>query len=182
MSDSMITKKAIAESLKRLTCEKSFDKISISDITNACHLNRQTFYYHFHDKYELLDWIYYNYTFYPLMEDISFYNWNEKLIELLKQMKREKSFFMNTIKCSKNYFQEYLFKILIRLFQAAIDALDSEKVFEKEEKETFSRFYAHGLCGLIMDWTSTGMKQDIELLNRRILHLVENKEKIYIFS
>ena len=59
MPDSNITKHAIAAALKELCREKSFDKISIADITSTCGLNRQTFYYHFEDKYELLNWIYY---------------------------------------------------------------------------------------------------------------------------
>lgn len=54
MSESLITKKAIAQALKNLCRDKAFDKISIADITTACGLNRQTFYYHFQDKYELL--------------------------------------------------------------------------------------------------------------------------------
>ena len=63
MSDSLITKKAIAAALKQVCREKPFDKISIADITAVCGLNRQTFYYHFQDKYELLSWIYYNENF-----------------------------------------------------------------------------------------------------------------------
>ena len=54
MSDALITKRAIAEALKKICREKPFDKISIADITSDCGLNRQTFYYHFQDKYELL--------------------------------------------------------------------------------------------------------------------------------
>ena len=52
MSEALITKKAIAQGLKDLTLAKPFGKISIGDITSACGLNRQTFYYHFQDKYE----------------------------------------------------------------------------------------------------------------------------------
>ena len=51
MSESLITKKAIATALKSLILEKPFDKISIANLTKACGLNRQTFYYHFQDKY-----------------------------------------------------------------------------------------------------------------------------------
>ena len=35
MSESLITKKAIATALKSLILEKSFDKISIADLTKA---------------------------------------------------------------------------------------------------------------------------------------------------
>ncbi len=57
MSDSIITKKAIAVSLKDLMKKKSLAKITVSDIVKNCNLNRQTFYYHFKDKYDLLHWI-----------------------------------------------------------------------------------------------------------------------------
>lgn len=44
---SNITKIAMAQSLKRMLLIKDLDKITISDITNDCGINRQTFYYHF---------------------------------------------------------------------------------------------------------------------------------------
>ena len=47
----------IAFAFKELLLEKSIDKITINDITEKCGINRQTFYYHFHDIYELIEWI-----------------------------------------------------------------------------------------------------------------------------
>ena len=90
MSDSLITKKAIAAALKQVCREKPFDKISIADITAVCGLNRQTFYYHFQDKYELLSWIYYNENFSKITEDITFDNWDQKFLEMLRIMEKEK--------------------------------------------------------------------------------------------
>ena len=54
MPESVVTKQAIADVFKEIMDKKSFDKITISDITGKCGLNRQTFYYHFQDKYDLL--------------------------------------------------------------------------------------------------------------------------------
>ena len=51
-----LTKIALGESLRKLMAEKPLNKITISDITNECGCNRMTFYYHFHDIYELLEW------------------------------------------------------------------------------------------------------------------------------
>ena len=92
MSESLITKKAIAQGLKDLTLTKPFGKISIGDITSACGLNRQTFYYHFQDKYELLSWIYYNEGFLYVMDGITLENWHEKLKDLLDTMKADQEF------------------------------------------------------------------------------------------
>ena len=54
MSD--ITKRAISASLKKLLLTKSLNKITIQDITDDCGINRQTFYYHFADIYDLVEW------------------------------------------------------------------------------------------------------------------------------
>ena len=58
MADSSITKMAMANSLKSLMQTKSFQKISINDICTGCNMNRKSFYYHFKDKYDLLNWIF----------------------------------------------------------------------------------------------------------------------------
>lgn len=49
MSDSNITKQAMAQALKELAKTRSIEKISIKDICNACGLNRKSFYYHFQE-------------------------------------------------------------------------------------------------------------------------------------
>ena len=58
MADSNITKRALAAALKELMEEFPFIKISVADICAKCDINRKTFYYHFKDKYDLVNWIY----------------------------------------------------------------------------------------------------------------------------
>ncbi len=58
MPDSSITKQALASSLKKLMQSESFNNIKIADICDGCKLNRKSFYYHFRDKYDLLNWIF----------------------------------------------------------------------------------------------------------------------------
>lgn len=58
MADSSITKLALSNALKELLTEQPFEKISISDICQKCSMNRKSFYYHFRDKYDLVNWIF----------------------------------------------------------------------------------------------------------------------------
>ena len=58
MADSSITKLALSNALKELLTEQPFEKISISDICDRCRMNRKSFYYHFRDKYDLVNWIF----------------------------------------------------------------------------------------------------------------------------
>lgn len=53
---SEVTKKALEQSLKNLLLKKPLTKITINDITEDCGINRMTFYYHFKDIYDLVEW------------------------------------------------------------------------------------------------------------------------------
>ena len=59
MSDSNITKNALAASMKKMMRRRPFEKISVSDICMDCGINRKSFYYHFRDKYDLVNWIFF---------------------------------------------------------------------------------------------------------------------------
>lgn len=50
------TKKAIAASLKRLLGQKPLTKSTVTDVAKDCNISRHTFYYHFRDVYDLMEW------------------------------------------------------------------------------------------------------------------------------
>ena len=50
------TRSLILRSFESLLAEKGFETISVQDVTDKAEVNRATFYAHFHDKYELLDY------------------------------------------------------------------------------------------------------------------------------
>lgn len=58
MPDSSLTKKSLADSLKSLMKEVPFNKITVGLICERIRIQRQGFYYHFHDKYDLVIWIF----------------------------------------------------------------------------------------------------------------------------
>ena len=164
MSDSLITKKAIAAALKQVCREKPFDKISIADITAVCGLNRQTFYYHFQDKYELL-------------------SWDQKFLEMLRIMEKEKPFYVNTLKEQEHTFESYLFEMAKALFLEAIARLDENNHLNDVEREFDAEFYAYGICGVIVSWTQSGMRIKPEVVAEHLRSLAKDTERIgYIRS
>ena len=50
------TKEAISEAFCALLSKRTIDKITVKDIVAECGVNRQTFYYHFRDIYDLMEW------------------------------------------------------------------------------------------------------------------------------
>ena len=54
----LMTKKALAASLKKLMESRPLSKITVRDIIEDCGVNRKTFYYHFQDIYDLVKWMF----------------------------------------------------------------------------------------------------------------------------
>ena len=52
------TKLLMSEALKRLIKNRPFSKITVQDIVAECNINRNTFYYHFENTYDLLSFAY----------------------------------------------------------------------------------------------------------------------------
>ncbi len=51
------TKRKIADCVKQLMKKKEIRKITIQDIMDATNMSRQSFYYHFKDIYDVIEWI-----------------------------------------------------------------------------------------------------------------------------
>ncbi len=183
MAESNITKKAIADSLKILTKEKTFDKISVKDISEKCGINRQTFYYHFVDKFNLLEWIYQTELLEPNMDGVDFQNWSEKLTNTLVTMKKNKRFYINTITHTENYIQKYLIEQAESVFQKAIDELDEHTRVDQNQRSFISRFFAYGLCGIIIEWAVNGMQEQPEYVSQNMEKLLIHCERAaYIYA
>jgi len=174
MSESLITKKAIAAGLKELMKRKSFDKITISDITNECGLNRQTFYYHFQDKYELVNWIYYNEAISVIVSELDFNNWDKKVLELLTIMKNDAHFYQSALKSTGSVeFQNYLFCLSKEIFSDVIDKIAGSDEIDDFDKNFLAEFISHGTVGMISAWAEKGMKQSPEVIVSHLKKIVE---------
>ena len=109
---SQTTKRALEASLKKLLLEKPLNKITINDITEDCGVNRMTFYYHFKDIYDLVDWI--------LTEDAtkamegcqSFDTWTEAFLDILHQIRDNKALVLNVYRSvGREQVEQYLYKL-----------------------------------------------------------------------
>lgn len=158
MSTSTITKSALCSALKELCTQKDYEKISISEITGHCGMNRQSFYYHFQDKEELLSYIYYNELFKNITRGVNYDNWNERLEGFLENMQKDKTFYSNTLRSNEKTFEKYLYQSMHRLFLRFFYHAVANTRKRSDKAKFFADFYSHGFCGMIIDWAKQGMK------------------------
>jgi len=160
MSDSNITKQALADSLKALMLVRPFKKISVGDIAERCGLTRQAFYYHFKDKYDLMNWIYYTETarFMTACDNID--DWSLELLKLCEYMRINRTFYINALSFNgQNSFQEYLFEYIRSISMALIENIYQGK-FDQSRWGFLSEFTATAFVGLMVRWAAGGMMED----------------------
>lgn len=178
MHESMDTKSILATALIDLSARKNFTKITIADITHVSGFNRQTFYYHFRDKYELLSWIYEDEAQQVFDEDISLENWHRYMAVLLQHIRNNRAFYSNTIRSDESYFQQFIFKLTSSLFYKAIDTLDLHHQLDVSDKKFYAEFFSFGISGVVINWIKSDMKESPEKVANALKSLAQDSEKL----
>ena len=108
---SNITKKALEASLKKLMLKKPLDKITIRDITDDCGISRMTFYYHFQDIYDLVEWCCIEDATAALQGKKTCDTWNEGLVQIFEAVLENKGFILKAYRCiSREKMEKCLFR------------------------------------------------------------------------
>lgn len=172
MADSALTKQRLADALKELMQTRSLARISVGDITAHCGTNRQTFYYHFKDKYDLVGWIYSTETL-PFMGSFSDRaHWTDGLRDLCLYVQQNKKFYVNALNTpGQNSFEEYLTQFLQSLISSLIETESGGRI-AREDRAFIADFYAFAFVGLVMKWARGGMKEDPAYYVGRIRELI----------
>ncbi len=58
MSEAGKTKVYLAKTLKSMMSEIPFEQITVTMLCDRCGINRKSFYYHYKDKYDVINWIF----------------------------------------------------------------------------------------------------------------------------
>ena len=159
--------------MKKLLLEKPLNKITINDITEDCGVNRMTFYYHFKDIYDLVDWI--------LAEDAAkamegrrgFGTWSEAYLDVLHQLQDNKTLVLNVYRSvGREQVEQYLYKIVDPLLHEFVDKETQDISIQDEDKQFVIDFFKYALVGMVLEWIRKDMKTDPVLLTQRLNKLL----------
>ena len=160
-----MTKKMMSDSLKKLMVTKPLNKISIKEITDGCGVNRQTFYYHFHDIYDLLEWMYQQEALVLLKKNDSCLTWDEGVLLLLRYIQDNKAVAMCTLKSlGHDLLKQFFYKDIYSLVLTIINELAGGISVSEYHKNFIAHFYTVAFAGLVESWLRDGMKESPEEL------------------
>ena len=170
---SQITKKAIEASLKNLLLKKPFDKITINDIAEDCGISRMTFYYHFKDIYDLVEWACEEDVKKILEDKDDYKTWTQGFLNLFEEVLKNKPFILNVYRSvGREQVENYLYKIVYDLFLNVIEEKAQGMTVRDEDKEFVADFYKYAFVGLMLDWVKNGMKEDPHKIVKKVEFLL----------
>ena len=174
MSESQITKKALALSIKKLMETIPLAKLTIREIVNNCGINRQTFYYHFKDKFDLVNWIYYSEAIESISDCRNYAHWTDGMYKTLVYFMNNKSFYINALNTpGQNGFDGYLFEKTYDLIMGVVNDISTNLKVTITDKNFIADFYTHAFVGITVQWIKDSMKELPELMVDKLNDVVE---------
>lgn len=171
----MNAKHDLAEALCQLLETKTLEKITVKDIVARCGVNRQTFYYHFHDVYDLMRWIFEREAanLAQTVRDAGG-DWRQELHTITDVLRSKRHLVINAYRSvNRRDLERYLMQgygpVIRRIVDQAAVGLD----VGQEDLKFVSRFYARGLLSGVFDWIESGMPENIGDDLRRCILLLD---------
>lgn len=154
MTTSIITKKKIGKAFKQLSTNYSFQKISVGQIMEQAGIRRQTFYNHFLDKYELLEWIFQTELNEQITDNLSYISGLELLKELCYFFEKNKDFYQQLFSIvDQNDFSSYFLQYCQQLVEKIIIESECKQTiyWKNMDRQVFIQYHSLALTNWIKD-------------------------------
>ena len=149
----MKTEHRFAEALKSMMSEMPLEEVSVAALTRRCKVNRQTFYYHFHDIYDLLALVFLNEKIQGIEEAK---NSEEMATAIFDYYIRNQRFIDETLNSAgKDLFVEFIYNTCYKCFTTFINNIVDSKRISANEKKNIVRFRAFAYSNTIVYYLST---------------------------
>lgn len=168
------TKQLLAQSLKKLMSKTSLDHITVKDLVADCGVNRQTFYYHFQDIYELLGWVFKSEALESINNYKTYDTWQLGFLKIFQYVEQNRCFCVSTFhSLGRDHLESFLNNLTFDLLISVIDEIAGDQPLSLENKHFIARFYTFGFVGLMLDWLRLGVKEKPEAIADKLSKLIE---------
>ena len=171
---SQITKRALEQSLKNLLLKKPLTKITVGDIANDCGINRMTFYYHFKDIYDLVEWSCLEDARRALDEKKTYETWQQGILQIFEAVQENKPFILNVYRCvHREQVEKYLQPLVDRLVLGVIDEESGNMTVRDDDKKFIAQIYSYIFIGIMLDWIKDDMREEAQPIVDRLAKLLK---------
>ena len=167
MSD--ITKRALEKSLKNMMLKKPVNKITINDIAEDCGVNRATFYYHFKDIYDLIEWSCEEDSRKAADGNTTYDTWEQGFLNIFHTVEENKPLLNVYRHVSQEQIIQYLYRVVYGLIINVVEECAQGMDVREDDKQFIADFYKYAFVGMMLDWIRQDMKPSPEKMIFRVI-------------
>lgn len=155
------TKSIIRKEFIRMLNDKPINKITVKELSERCDINRNTFYYHYSDIYQLLSELF-NIELKRVVDEYNFtLSWEESFMMLANfAMENKKAVYHIYNSERRDEFVNYVYRavggIMTNYMRNTGKDIDSDEC----DRDLISSFYQCALTEMLFRWIADGMKND----------------------
>lgn len=151
------TKRKFANTIKALMETTPLDKITVKDIVSHCDMTRQTFYRHFKDKYDLVNWHFEQLVKQSFKQMGVSLTLKEGLIKKFEFIQNELVFFYGAFKSNDyNSLINYDYECIYAFYENIIKSKTGGVI--TEEIAFLLRMYCRGSIYMTVEWVNEKSK------------------------
>lgn len=159
------TERELLNTLKELLKDKSLDRITVKELTDRCGISRNTFYYHYHDIYELVV----AYFVHEAQRIIGSYkadeNWEGGFLEGLTFLYENRRVIQHIYKSVSRpqldrFINDVVYHHAMILIRGKMEGIN----YSQRTLELATDFYKNALMGAVLQWIEGDMKDSPEEL------------------
>ena len=145
------TKTMFADMLEQMLLTTPMEKVRVSRLCELCGATTPTFYYYFHDKYELVAWIFLK-DFAGEFDDKEPGYSAERLYSLTKRMENHKTFYKKAFSDrSQNSISEYVQAFNLQIAEDAVMHMTGESSLTEDQRRDV-KYHVYGIMGMFGEW------------------------------
>lgn len=162
---SQTTEEVLAAGMKHLITVMPFEKITVKAIADEAHVKRPTFYNHFKDKYDIVEYILKQELIEPARTLMACDMLGKAIRLILVTMKKEKKFYMHVARIDEDVIFQRIVRELIK--ELLLDVMRERMADEDNGNpmltmDNIAEYYAYGLSFGISKWIQKGMKMEVD--------------------
>ena len=168
------TRREIKSKFMELLSEKSFDKITVKELVDACGISRNTFYYHYHDIFEVMEDIFECEIMKVVEAEKRYGSLKEAFIMATKFAQDNRKAMLHLHQSTKRtFFEDYLIRMSEKIIKEYIYQQAEGLEVDESDINLLTVFYKHGLLGILKEWLDRGLLGGEEELIERMAYILE---------
>lgn len=163
------TRILIRDTFIKMLNETPLNKITVTNIVTKCNINRNTFYYYYPDIYAIVTELFENEIQKVIYEYNDTLSWEEAfLLATTFALENRKAIYHIYNSIQREVLENYIFKVAGNVMVRYVEKINRNINAVNDDKELIAFLYQSALTQMLLYWISSGMKEDPEMLIRRV--------------